>query len=86
MDKYLVTKTVQDKDMTGISVDGKDRKFSKSGHSFYLTDPGEAREVDSLLGPKGEKKVIISKVPVVHKNKFSLRRLGNWKERIKWGK
>lgn len=61
----MVSQAKPDKDKVGIEVDGKFMPFSKSGRSFYLSDPGMAKELDQTHGTKGTKDVIISEVPQV---------------------
>ena len=64
--KFLVSLGKPDSDIKGIEVDGKIRKFSSSGHSFYVTDSGEAREINEKYGKNktGDGTVIVSEVPM----------------------
>lgn len=90
--QFLVSKAVPDHDFTGVNVDGKQMNF-QDNDSFYLSDPGIAKDLDQSLGKQGEKKVIVTEIPnwkskdemSGHYFKFSMRGLGDWKERIDWG-
>jgi len=77
--QFLVSKVSTDRDMTGVQVGDKVCTFSKSGSSFYLSDPGEANELKQTLGKKGTKDIVVSEVPMantegVHNYTFSIRR------------
>jgi hypothetical protein len=63
--KFLVSQAKPDKETMGVSVDGKFMPFSKSGRSFYVSDPAMAKDIDQSVGVKGSKEVIISEVPQV---------------------
>ena len=60
--QFLVSQAKEGK-MSGIDVDGKVMKFSKSGYSFTVKDKGMANEIDQKIGQKGDKSVIVSEVP-----------------------
>ena len=61
--RFLVSQVKQDMDYEGISVDGKERLFNESGRNFYVSDPGEAKEISESVGMKGSKDFIVSEVP-----------------------
>jgi len=63
--KYLVSQSKPDKKQMGIHVDGKFMPFSKNGRSFYVSDPGVAKDIEQSVGQRGSKDVIISEVPQV---------------------
>ena len=86
-DKYLVSLAQPDTDAKGIEVDGKIRRFSESGNSFYLSDAGEAKELIHSVGQKGDRKVMVSKVPQKHNYFFPIKKKklpSNGKSKFVW--
>ena len=61
--KFFVSKTTNDRDFKGVNVDGKQMNFGVNDHSFYLSDPGIAKDLDQTLGKHGTKKVIVTEIP-----------------------
>lgn len=61
--QFFVSKAVPDSDFTGVNVDGKQMNFQPNSDSFYLSDPGIARDLDQSLGKHGERKVIVTEIP-----------------------
>lgn len=59
--RFLVSLAKPDPRIGGMDVYGKIRKFSKSGHSFVLTDPGEAKELSREFGAAGD--IVVSEIP-----------------------
>lgn len=89
--RWIVTKNTK-RDIKGIDVDGKKRKFNAGTDSFVLSDGGEADEVSKTVGMKGGTgEVVVSEFDSWkskdelsgHSYKFSTPR-GNWKSRIDW--
>ena len=66
--QFLVSKVSTDPEMTGVEVDGQRMEFSKSGSSFYMTDPGKAKELNDTLGRKGTGDLIVSEIPMANKD------------------
>lgn len=56
--KYQVIKATT-RDIPGVMVGGRVRKFAKNG-TFETTDPGEAAEIDKVLGRKGTGEVVVT--------------------------
>ncbi|MHA1962158.1 MAG: hypothetical protein ACW99U_18290 [Candidatus Thorarchaeota archaeon] len=88
-DKYLVSLAQEDSEAKGIDIDGKLHEFSESGHSFYVSDAGKAKEIEQSVGQKGSRKVMVSKVPQKHNYFFSIRKKklkSNGKSKYVWVK
>lgn len=56
--KYQVIKATT-KNISGVVVGGRVKKFGKNG-TFETTDPGEAAEIDKVLGMKGTGEVVVT--------------------------
>lgn len=79
--KYLVSLAKPDARIGGMDVGGKLRKFSKSGHSFILSDKGEANELSKEFGETKSRDIIVSEIPgytgredVGHRYNFTVRK------------
>lgn len=68
--QFLVSKAVPDKDFTGFNVDGQEMKFSQSGSSFYVSDPGIAHELREKYGRAkgGSRQIAVTEVPMANKD------------------
>lgn len=68
--QFLVSKAVPDKDFTGFNVNGQEMKFSQSGSSFYVSDPGIAHELRQKYGrdPGGTRQIAVTEVPMANKD------------------
>ena len=92
--QFLVSKVKADADITGVSVDGKEMNFSKSGSSFYMKDAAEARDVDQAFGSgTDDPTVVVSEVPManregIHNYTWSINKPdldpGNFKSDYAW--
>lgn len=56
--KFQVIKATT-RDIPGLTVGGKPRYFGKNG-TFQVSDEGEAREIDKVLGAKGTGEVAVT--------------------------
>lgn len=56
--KYQVIKATR-KDIPGVVVGGRVKKFEKNG-TFETTDAGEAAEINKVLGAKGTGEVVVT--------------------------
>lgn len=65
--KFLVSQVKQDMNYAGIEVDGKKRLYNGGTRHFYVSDPGEAREINESVGMRGSKDFIVSEVPTTNK-------------------
>jgi len=61
--KFLVSLAKPDPRIKGMDVYGRPRAFSKNGHSFTLSDPGEARELSREFGTGGSGDIIVTEIP-----------------------
>lgn len=55
--KYQVIKATT-REIPGITVGGRRKKFKKNG-TFETSDPGEAAEIDKVLGARGTGEVVV---------------------------
>jgi hypothetical protein len=56
--KYQVIKATT-RDISGLKVGGRVKKFSYND-TFETSDPGEAKEIDKVLGAKGTGEVVVT--------------------------
>lgn len=56
--KYQIIKATT-KEIEGVTVGGKVRKFGKNG-TFETSDAGEAREIDKVLGARATGEVVVT--------------------------
>lgn len=56
--KYQVIKATT-REIPGVMVGGKKRMFGRNG-SFEVSDPGEAAEINKVLGAKGTGEVVVT--------------------------
>jgi hypothetical protein len=56
--KYQVIKATT-KEISGLTVGGRVKKFQGNG-TFEVDDPGEAKEIDKVLGAKGTGEVVVT--------------------------
>lgn len=56
--KYQVIKATT-KEISGLTVGGRPKQFAKNG-TFETNDPGEAAEIDKVLGAKGTGEVVVT--------------------------
>lgn len=56
--KYQVIKATT-KEISGLTVGGREKRFAKNG-TFETNDPGEAAEIDKVLGMKGTGEVVVT--------------------------
>ena len=61
--KYLVSLAKPDKRVKGMMIGGRYHKFSKSGHSFIMSDAGAAKEMNTEYGRARTGDIIISEIP-----------------------
>jgi hypothetical protein len=56
--KYQVIKATT-RELSGLAVGGRVKKFAPNG-TFETSDPGEAKEIDKVLGAKGTGEVVVT--------------------------
>ncbi len=56
--KYEVIKATT-REIPGVYVGGRERRFAKNG-MFTVSDPGEAAEINKVLGAKGTGEVVVT--------------------------
>ena len=56
--KYQVIKATT-RELSGLTVGGRPKAFQKNG-TFETSDPGEAAEIDKVLGAKGTGEVVVT--------------------------
>jgi hypothetical protein len=56
--KFQVIKATT-KEISGLTVGGRPKKFQSNG-TFETNDPGEAAEIDKVLGAKGTGEVVVT--------------------------
>ena len=56
--RYQVIKATT-REIPGLTVGGRVKKFSKNG-TFETNDPGEAAEIDKVLGARGTGEVVVT--------------------------
>jgi hypothetical protein len=56
--KFQVIKATT-RDIPGVYVGGREKRFSKNG-TFETSDPGEAAEINKVLGMKGTGEVVVT--------------------------
>ena len=56
--QYMVVKATQ-RDVSGITVDGKPMQFGKKTNAFEVNDPGVAHEIEAEHGIKATGEVVV---------------------------